>query len=511
MGSRTTRVARPTLVGKERKCAKRFACLHFLFGIQKPEPESTQNALRYQVLRCEPIAFDCAALQLHNREMIRQLATAPELLVMDDDPLARETLRLILSPRYQVHLANQPSEAENILQHQSIALAVLDIRITGSADLAWLNDWPKKFPRLEFLLCTGETRIRTAMECVRLGASDYLLKPIQAEELLGVVERLLEKERNQETMVEQDTIVGNSAPIQELMRQIRQLKNQDQLNILILGESGTGKELVARLLHNQEEQRERPFIVANMPAIPTTLLESELFGFEKGTFTDAKVSKPGKFELADGGDIFLDEIGDMPVEIQAKILRILQDKKVERLGSHRPRLLQFRVISATHQPISPLIVKGSFREDLVFRLSDVVLRIPPLRERREDIPLLVEHFVRKHAKRSPAPKISDALLSRFLSHPWPGNVRQLESTIKRALVFCRDAVLNDSEIYDLVFWNPVETPSLASNDYHSRLVDFERRLFSDAIAKHAGDRMAAMKTLGMSRATFYRKIQQLGL
>jgi DNA-binding NtrC family response regulator len=285
---------------------------------------------------------------------------------------------------------------------------------------------------------------------------------------------------------------------------------------LILGESGTGKEVLARYLYEQEENNQRPFVVANMPAIPVNLLEAELFGVEKGAFTDAKFNRPGKFELADSGDIFLDEIGDLPLEMQSKILRVLQEKQVQRLGSNKTKNLSFRTISATNQPLSEMILKGKFREDLLYRLSDVVLFLPPLRERKSDIPLLVEHFIKKHCLENPSPTFTSSAMDQLMRYEWPGNVRQLESTVKRALAFSKRGPIDSVEVYDLKNLAPgVNTHSVNyrddSQDLMSQVKDFERKTIEKTLQKNGGKKTPAMRELGLTRATFYRKLHDLGI
>jgi Nif-specific regulatory protein len=306
--------------------------------------------------------------------------------------------------------------------------------------------------------------------------------------------------------------VGNSQASKELFRELEALRGQTHLNVLILGESGTGKEIVASLLNEQETTGGvRPFVVTNMPAIPGTLLESELFGVERGAFTDAKISRAGKFELANRGDIFLDEIGDLPFEMQSKLLRTLQEQTVERVGSLRKFQVKFRTISATNRPLDEMMRVGTFREDLFYRLSDAVLHLPPLRERKEDIPLLLDHFLRKFQKDGfPLPRVSEDAIQALMSYSWPGNVRQLESTVKRSMLNGHNSEIRRFDIYDPAnLFSNRSSESRESGLYEAQTSNHQRELIQTTLLRCGGSRLRAMKTLGLSKSTFYRKLNDL--
>ncbi len=444
------------------------------------------------------------------------MALRPEIVVVDDDPIALQTIKMVLSQDYGVHCFTHPQQAEETMRRQEVDLAVLDLNLPDDSGLEVLRQWRRKFPDLEIVFCSGETNVARAIQCLREGASDFIVKPFERQDLQLIVRRVLEKcllkrrlEKLSPMVLPQPVpFIGQSPAVLDLLDKVSKLRGQPDLNVLILGESGTGKELVARLLHQQEGEEERPFVVVNTPAIPSSLMEAELFGVVKGAYTDAKTSRAGKFELAEGGDVFLDEIGDLPFETQAKMLRTLQDRTVERIGSGRARRVNFRVISATNQPLGTLVEAGRFREDLLYRLSDVVLRLPTLAERREDIPLLAEHFLKKHA-RGLVPRLSDEALADLAAYAWPGNVRQLESTLKRALAFQRGPVIERLECGepDLFGTGRAEKPRALGES----LEDAEKRLIGQALQRHGGNRAAALSELKMSRATFYRRVQQLGI
>lgn len=444
----------------------------------------------------------------------------PQVLVLDDDPLCLEALKLTLEPSYSVTAFSEIPSAKSWLFHKRPDVVLIDLHLKEGSSLSLIKEWKTKCPETEFIVCSGEKNVEAAIECIRQGATDYILKPFAKNDLLMIVQRAMERvslrkrieKLNPLVFPRPVTFVGSSPAMTEVMEKVKLLRNQSHLNVLILGESGTGKEIIARLLHQQEENPERPFVVVNMPAIPATLMESELFGSEKGAFTDAKVSRPGKFELADGGDIFLDEIGDLPMETQAKILRVLQEKQVERVGSSSTRQVQFRVISATNQPLADLMSNGRFREDLIYRLSDLVLWLPPLREHKEDIPALAVHFIQKYSLTSQTPSISENALQKLQDYHWPGNIRQLESTIKRALIFNKGPVLESIEIYDPLTMNPLKAaPQNEEGDFDTKVARFEKSILEEAVKRHNGNKSLAMEELKLSKATFYRKLNELGV
>lgn len=449
-----------------------------------------------------------------------------DILIVDDDSTLLDAMSLTLGSRYEVHLASTAEQANSVLISKVIPLIILDLHLPKISGLDLLKKWKLEFPDTEIIFCSGEQKVDKAIECIRHGAADFISKPFKKEDLICLVERTLEKHELRSRVEKLSPLinpmpvefVGQSPKILETIGKLKLLKNNPHLNVTLLGESGTGKEIVARLLHQQEGVSNRPFVVVNMPAIPSNLMEAELFGVERGAYTDAKQSRPGKFELADGGDIFLDEIGDLPLDTQAKLLRTLQEKQIERVGSNRTRKVQFRVISATNQPLSELMNSGRFREDVIYRLSDMVLWLPPLRERKEDIPLLINYFLKKYSRFDSLPKLTDSVLSTLTNYSWPGNVRQLESTIKRALIFNTQKLIDKVDIYDPSMFNPVGQPRFScepsgdnSDHFDSLMKDFEKNILHTTLKKFNGDKNAAMLALKLPRATFYRKLSQLGL
>jgi DNA-binding NtrC family response regulator len=434
-----------------------------------------------------------------------QRVKPPRILLLDDDILALQSLQWALGKDYEARAFSDPVVAENELGKPGWELAILDLNLRGGrSGLEVLQHWKRKFPGLPVLLCSGEVRVDRAIECLRSGAADYLMKPFRKEDLRRAVGRILNHRPILKSNGSKHSIcVGHSAMMQDVLEKVRLLRGKTHLNVMLLGESGTGKEVIARLLHEQEAEAGRPWVVANMPAIPAALMEAELFGVEKGAYTDAKISRAGKFELANGGDIFLDEIGDLPIEAQPKILRVLQERQIERVGATRPRDVKFRTLCATNRALPELLQGGKFRDDLLYRLCDVVIHLPPLRERPEDVLDLANHFIRKVSPSSP-PELGPRAIRALRDYTWPGNVRQLESTLKRALAFNTGPLIHTIDIYD---------PSMAAqNDSSlSQVKRFERQLIENTLRKHGGSKAKAMEELRLSRATFYRKLRALNL
>jgi len=422
----------------------------------------------------------------------------PELVIVDDDPLDLQSIQLALGDEYTIHAFQSPRAAENFLASRPMHLAVLDLELGGACGLNTFLQWQTKFPGLEVVFCSGISQVERAVECVRRGASDFVAKPFHAETFRSVLRSVRQKRvpHSRALLPSAPVFIGESSAAGKVRAQIKLLRNLPDVKVLILGESGTGKEVVASLLHHQETvlSRSRPFIAVNMAALPTTLVESELFGVERGAFTDAKTSRPGKFELADGGDLFLDEIGDLSLDAQAKLLRALQEKLVQRVGSSHGRRLDFRLISATNLNLSARIRDGHFREDLAFRIADFVLELPPLRERLDDIALLANHFLEKFAPHREM-QIGRRVLNQMLRYHWPGNVRQLESTMKRALVLNQGNRVDEVDFLDRIFFSP-------------ELPERQQKTLT-AAARHPRNRRRAWEELGISKATFYRRLKEI--
>ena len=380
----------------------------------------------------------------------------PVVLVVDDDPGVRESFRLILEDHYDVTDVPDGPTALDVVRTSAVDLVLLDIRLPGMDGIEVLERIKALDEGIEVILVTAVKTVRTAVAAMKLGAFDYLTKPFEEDELLSLSRRALERRALEREVAflrselarahDSDEIVGRHPTIEKLHGLIAQVA-RTPTTVLITGESGTGKELVARAIHHQGPRREGPFIAVNPAAIAETLIESELFGHERGSFTGAHQRKLGKFELAQGGTLFLDEIGTLRAELQAKLLRVLQQREIERVGGTHPVKIDVRFIAATNTNLKEAVGSGAFREDLYYRLNVVPVVVPPLRERIQDVPLLVEHFIRRDNRRfhKRVEGLSPEALAALNAYRWPGNVRELENVIERCVVLAEGPIiqLND--------------------------------------------------------------------
>jgi DNA-binding NtrC family response regulator len=434
------------------------------------------------------------------------------LLVDDEEKILKALGRALRDEGHEVVAAGGAREAQRLLASRPFDLLVVDNRMpekTGLELIRELASTTAEGDRPQIIMMTAHATVESAIAAMKLGAFDYLQKPFEVEELLVVARRALEHQRlrtqNRYLLSEREEefdhygIVGRSGAIQEVIRQL-ELVAQARSTVLITGETGTGKELVARAIHDRSAQREMPLIKVNCAALPEGLLESELFGHVKGAFTGAISSKKGKFALADGGTIFLDEIGTMSPAVQAKLLRVLQEREFEPLGAERTEKVDLRVIAASNRDLRRMVTEGRFLEDLFYRLSVIPIHIPPLRERREDIPALTDHFIRKHNQRTGKriEKVDDAVLEAFRGYDWPGNVRELENTIERAVVLSPGPVITRHEVslLGVTEATPVGLPSLK---LHQNVDWVERETIARALQRSAGIKKDAADLLGISQ------------
>ncbi|PYQ16932.1 MAG: hypothetical protein DMF80_02810 [Acidobacteria bacterium] len=434
------------------------------------------------------------------------------LLVDDEEKILKALGRALRDEGHEVVAAASAREAQRLLASRSFDLLVVDNRMPEKTGLELIRELASSAPeadRPQIIMMTAHATVESAIEAMKLGAFDYLQKPFEVEELLVGARRALEhlrlRTQNRYLLSEREEefdhygIVGRSRAIQEVIRQL-ELVAQSRSTVLITGETGTGKELVARAIHDRSAQREMPLIRVNCAAIPESLLESELFGHVKGAFTGATSNKKGRFALADGGTIFLDEIGTMSTTVQAKLLRVLQEREFEPLGAERTEKVDLRVIAASNRDLRRMVGEGRFLEDLFYRLSVIPIPIPPLRERREDIPALTEHFIGKHTQRSGKriDRVEEAVLEAFREYDWPGNVRELENTIERAVVLSPGPVITRREISLLGVTESVPA-GLPSLKLHHNVEWVERQTIERALQRAAGVKKDAADLLGISQ------------
>jgi two-component system, NtrC family, response regulator AtoC len=441
------------------------------------------------------------------------MSTRGSILVVDDEEkILRALARALRDEGHEVTETSDPRKAQRLLADRAFDVLVIDNvmpEITGLEIIRGIVGATGEVDRPQMLLMTAHATIESAIEAMKLGALDYLQKPFEIDELLVVVSRALELQRlrvqHRYLMTERDEdfnhygIVGRSQAIVDLLKTI-ELVAETRSTVLITGETGTGKEMVARAVHDRSPQRDRPLIKVNCAAIPEALLESELFGYVRGAFTGAVNNKRGKFALADGGTIFLDEIGTMSPALQAKLLRVLQDREFEPLGAERTQRVDVRVIAATNRDLRQMVAEGKFLEDLFYRLHVIPVRIPPLRERREDISLLVEHFVRKHRKLTGKriERIEDGVLKTLEEYDWPGNVRELENTIERAVVLSTGPVITPVAI-SAIGSPRAQASSLPSLDLRGNVEWAERETVSKALEAAHGVKKDAAELMGISQ------------
>jgi DNA-binding NtrC family response regulator len=439
------------------------------------------------------------------------MSTGTILLVDDETKILNALASALREDGHEVVATSNPREAQKLIARRLFDLLIVDNlmpELTGLDLIRELAANPDG-ERPQILLMTAHATVESAIEAMKLGALDYLQKPFEIDELLVLVRRALEHQRlhthHRYLLSERDEefshygIVGRSRRIQEVIR-TAELVAQSKSTVLITGETGTGKELVARAIHDRSAQREMALIKVNCAAIPETLLESELFGHVRGAFTGAATNKKGKFALADGGSIFLDEIGTMSPALQAKLLRVLQEREFEPLGAERSQKVDVRVIAATNRDIRQMVSEGKFQEDLYYRLNVIPISIPPLRERKEDISILVEHFIRKHAQRAGkrAEGIDDEALATLHAYDWPGNVRELENTIERAVVLSTSPKIRAQSVF-MLGATGVPPAGLPGMNLRQNLDWTERETVRRALESAGGVKKDAAETMGISQ------------
>jgi DNA-binding NtrC family response regulator len=446
---------------------------------------------------------------------------AERVLVVEDEQRLRENLVRYLAR--QGHEVEGYGSAEDLLAAGPLEfdVALIDIRLPGKDGLTLAQEIHLTSPDTLVLVMTAYDSVQSAVDALRAGVQDYLVKPVRLEEVARKIEMLCEHRRLlrenaalraklarlDETRAASWPVVRSPA-MAALMEFVKQVASSHS-TVLIEGESGSGKEVVARVLHDASPRRDGPFLAVNVNAIPESLIESHLFGHERGSFTGAEGARQGLFRAASGGTLFLDEIGDLPLPNQAKLLRVIESKEILPVGSDRPVRVDVRIVAATNRDLKSFVEEKRFRSDLYYRLSAIRIKVPPLRERPEDVSALAQFFLERHAREHGRPVVGfdTASMRRLLAYPWPGNVRELSNVVERATVVCSGKLVTVADL-------PPEVAGRAGSEgsaYHEAMSDFERALIASTLERVDGDRREAARILGISLATLYRRLEKLGL
>ena len=450
------------------------------------------------------------------------------VLLVDDEPRVRASLRTVLEPTYEILEAADAAEGLKSFKHDMPDLVLLDVILPGTDGLAALQTMRTENRTVPVIMLTGTKSVKTAVDAMKLGAADYLSKPFDVEELQIVIERTLGKQeleqevRQLRAQVVQryafHNLIGKSPAMQEIYAKIEQVADS-RTTVLVTGESGTGKELVAKAIHYNSARRERPFVALNCAALPETLIESELFGHEKGSFTDATARRVGQFELAHTGTLFLDEIGDLSPATQAKLLRVLQEREFTRVGGVQSIKVDVRIVAATNKNLDEMVRKNQFREDLYYRINVIALYLPPLRERGEDIALLAKHFLAKRIEeeKRPPQEFTKGSLELISHYPWPGNVREMENIIEQAFIWSKGSDVITPEHLPNILRTDTRSTSLRDDTLAGRLslekavMEFEREIILDALKRTTYVQTHAAAMLGISRRMLKYRMDTLGI
>lgn len=453
-----------------------------------------------------------------------------KVLIIDDDRDVLLAAKLFLKQHFSiVHTEDKPENIPSLMQNETYDVILLDMNFSrdatsGKEGFLWLNKILEIDPATVVILITGYGDIELAVQGIKEGATNFLLKPWDNKKLVATITTSLQLRKSkvelenlrtrQKVMIADQnrpgqTIIGESMAMQKVLETVRKVAVTDA-NVLILGENGTGKELIARAIHAASNRKDEVFISVDLGAISESLFESELFGFKKGAFTDAKEDRAGRFEAANKGTIFLDEIGNLSLSLQSKLLSVLQNRKVVRLGTNKEIPIDVRLVCATNMPLYQMVNEGKFRQDLVYRINTVEVHVPSLKERSEDIAALVDHFLEIYSKKykMPAKRLNASTLKRLEKHHWPGNIRELQHAVERAVIMSESNVLEPSDF----FLSSVEdNPTDVISNNNMNLEETEKMLIRKVIDKHGGNISKAAKELGLTRASLYRRIEKYGI
>ncbi len=451
-----------------------------------------------------------------------------KILIVDDEPSIREFFQILFSrlsedQAFEVTVAENGDKAFQLLKQKSFDMVISDMKMPGMSGLQLLEKAKPLHADMVFILITAFDTTQTAVQAMKMGAYDYISKPFNVEEIKRVVFSALKLQKtNKEDKKHHDTggfLVGRSQAMQKIVKDIQHLSHSSS-NILITGESGTGKEMVARLAHSQSALKDQPFVAVNCGAIPETLIESEMFGHKKGSFTGAVADKKGFFELAEGGTLFLDEIGELPLMVQPKLLRALQEKTIRMVGAMADKKVEVRLITATNRKLEKMVALKQFREDLFYRLNVIRINIPPLRERKEDISFFVQHFLQKHKKKLKldTKTISEKAISLLEEYHWPGNVRELENLMERVMILSERKKIEDEDILSALKEKTLK-PSIAPSELNVALPEkgldlpllmdgLEKSLLQKALQRTGGAKTPAANLLRLSLRAFRYRLRK---
>lgn len=444
------------------------------------------------------------------------MALEKNILIVDDEKGIGDFLTIVLRKQgYKAFYASSGKQALKLCKERAFDLALVDIKMPVMDGIEFLKKAKRLNPSLLFIMMTAYPSIETAVEAMKEEAFDYITKPFNVDELQRTIRRALERQEPTEQVLKIEEIVTKSPAMHKILKTLPKIAST-QANVLIMGESGTGKELIAKAIHNLSPKRDKPFVTVNCAGIPETLLESELFGYKKGAFTGATSDKMGLFKAADGGTIFLDEIGELPATLQVKLLRVVEDKSFKPIGDTKDIKVELRIISATNKELEKEVIGGKFREDLYYRLNVIPIRIPPLRDRAEDIPVLVNYFLKKYSQEfgKDIRKISSSALELLTSYDFPGNVRELENIIERCvaletsnIILPESLVLSDFKKGGL----KVEVVSPKGLDLQKRVEELEKTFLIKALEEARGVKKRAAELLNLSFRSFRYKLKKYNI
>ncbi len=448
------------------------------------------------------------------------------ILIIDDEEAQLQSLKSFLKRRnYQVYTAEDGQKGFDVVSNNVIDVVLTDFRMPNWDGYTVLKKIKELNPEIDVVVITAYGSVEDAVNIMKAGAYDYLTKPIDLDELENLLERIKEKrflisenkllKKQLEEKFKFDSIISQSGIMEEVLNTAGRVANS-KATVLIRGESGTGKELIAKAIHYSSNRKDKPFITVNISALSENLLESELFGHEKGAFTGAIAQRTGRFEEADGGTLFIDEVGDIPLPAQVKLLRAIQFGEIQRIGSTTSINVDVRIVAATHRNIEKMISAGEFREDLFYRLNVITINLPPLKKRKSDIPILIDYFIKKYAaaNQKEVKSLTSDALDQLMKYDYPGNIRELENIIERAVVLCRDEFITLNDLpgqVNTITENKIFDPQNLEDGYEQKVKTFEKEIIKEALTRTNGNKSAAARLLGLTERHLRSRIKILGL